>query len=512
MRRAGREASGAGREASGRFLPFSCLLALALCLLTSPVTALGRRDLGTTGAQFLKIPVSPRVAALADAYGALGDDVSTIFSNPAGLSVLPRKQIQFTHAELAGDISLNSIFYAHPIPRPLGTFALNYTNLDYGSMTRTVLNAPGAANPFSIAGDFSAYDHLLAVAYSDEFLWRTHRFRWGMTAKFIQQTIGDESATGLAYDFGVIYAPVGSTWRVGAAVQNLGFLSKFRYEADPLPLNLKLSAGKRFMDDRLRLGLDVNIPNDNTPVVNLGAEVLPIPALALRGGYRFDDNTSDYEGPTVGAGVNLAGVALDYAYVPYERLGGNHRFSLAYSFGAPVREPDYQPALPPPPSRARASRQPPPAESPYEPPVHSGSPRVSVSVSTEPSYEEPAYVPPVAAPDYGYGRPEPEFGVRAMPFAFAGGPLDYDWIGAATIEVLHKNWMGRGYYRSSGPLVVEGECRVEGTRLFMTARLSLDERVLGTFSSEGDAEMPFEAWDNLANAINGRLASLGVGR
>jgi len=464
-----------------------------------PLHALGRKDLGTTGASFLKLTISPRAAALAEAYGALGDDVASIYSNPAGLSALPKKQIQFSHAELVADIKLNSIFYAHPISKPYGTFALNYTLLDYGSMTRTILNSPGAGNPYTIAGNFSAYDHLLALAYSNEFLWGTHRFRWGMTAKFIQQTISDESATGLAYDLGLLYAPIGKTWRLGAAVQNLGFLSRFRYESDPLPVTLKLSVGNRFLRDRLRLGIDANLAIDNTPVISAGAEVLPIPALALRGGYRFDNNTSDYKGFTAGAGVTLAGVSLDYAYVPFERLGDNHRFSLSYAFGEARREPDYQTISNKPQESVPSSEISFPT--PQKNQAASSHITVSVSVEEESSeYLEPIPPTPVAE--------KIMLGVRAMPFAYREGPEDYDWLGASTMEVLHKSWKKKGFYNSSGPFVVEGEYKVQNGKLTIIANLIINERVIGSFSESGAPDLPFEVWEKIIRAINGRLESI----
>jgi hypothetical protein len=471
---------------------------LSLCgILSAPAFAIGRTDIGTTGAQFLKVGVSPRLAALGEAYGALGNDAGAIFSNPAGLHLLPRKSAQFVHSELIADVQLNSIFYAHPIAEPLGTVALNYSLVDYGKIDRTVLNAPGAVNPFSTFGQFSAQDQALSIAYADDVTWWGRKFHWGMTAKILQQTIGSESANGIAYDAGILYLPPGLNYRFGAAIQNLGFLSKFRDEADPLPINVKLSAAGFFYRDKLRLAADANFPVDNSPVIATGVEFLPIPQLALRGGYRWDNFTSDFKGPSMGVGFNLAGVSLDYAYVPYERLGATHRFALGASWGAVTRPEEV--IAPPPPRVARTTYAP----APYVPPAGE-EPTYAASVYTPPPYAPPVYTPPPAAPVY------PAVGVTALSFIYSGGPTEYAWISDATAKVLQKGWQKRNLFNPQGPWIVEGEYSVVGDRLVLTAKLSFNGRTAGTFEGTGDAKMPFEAWTALANALNGRLASAGV--
>lgn len=463
------------------------LLALGLILqlssFTLPVEAGWNRNAGTTGAQFLRVAVTPRAAALGEAYGALGDDAEAMLYNPAGLHYLSRKEAQFVHAELFADIRLNSLFYAHPLADPLGTIGVNYTFLDYGSIQRTILNAPGAVNPFSTTGTFSAYDHALTLAYADEVSWWGRKFRWGLAAKVVQQVIGAESANGLLYDAGVLHTLPGSRVRLGAAIQNVGFLSKFRDEADPVPINLKLSAARPFYDDRLRLAADLNLPIDNAAVLNLGAEVLPLPQLALRAGYRWDNDNSDFTGYSLGMGVTLAGVSVDYAYVPFELLGGNHRFSISSQFGPAVRQPE-EIGLP----VRRPARATPPS------PAYASTPVSATTSST-------ATTGATASGNRG---------VHADPFLQTAGGPEHAWIGPATAQVFQKGWQRRGVLNPTSPLVVNGEYTVIGSKLIVTARVMAYGRVFGTFESEGDVAEPFPVWGRVAEAVNGRLASLGI--
>jgi len=464
---------------------FNFVHLIFLILFVSPVHAFGQRDIGTTGAQFLKIGISPRLAALGEAYGAMGNDVSSIFSNPAGVGFISRKEVQFVHAQLIADIMLNSIFYGHPLPEPFGNLAFNYVVVDYGTIDRTTLNAPdGSGNPaFGKNGTFSAHDQALSVAYAHHFELFDRTFHWGMTGKLIQQRIDAETANGFAYDAGILYVPPGRNWRAGVTIQNLGYLSRFRTEADPLPLNVKFSGGANFSRDRLRLGMDINVPVDNSPYVNFGAEVLPIPQVALRAGYRYDNSTTDFVGYTAGLGVMLANISLDYAYVPFELLGANHRFGLSAKFGGTTEKPmnrsqNYMPPTPPPPAR--------------------------ITSNAAYVWEAPPVITAAPAPN-GLIK-----GVWAMPFRYAGGPADYSWLAEATHEVLRKDWARKQILNPSGSYLVDGEAEVIGSRLILRARMTFKGRTIGTFEAMGDADAPFPAWAELQAGINGRLASFGM--
>jgi hypothetical protein len=76
----------------------------------------------------------------------------------------------------------------------------------------------------------------------------------------------------------------------------------------------------------LELAADLALPNDQNPYVNLGAEWRAMPGVTLRGGYR--GNPDQGMGYTVGIGLMVQGVQIDYAFVPYEKLGSSHRFSV----------------------------------------------------------------------------------------------------------------------------------------------------------------------------------------
>jgi len=106
--------------------------------------------------------------------------------------------------------------------------------------------------------------------------------------------------------------------------QNLGS----KLGADPLPLTFKLGVAARLK--HLTLALDIAKPQDNEIYYCLGAEWWLRNALALRAGYKTNQDAG--EGITAGIGLKVGKMSLDYAYVPYGELGNTHRISWKMKF------------------------------------------------------------------------------------------------------------------------------------------------------------------------------------
>ena len=69
---------------------------LFILLLLWGVPSHATTNVGTAGAQFLKIGPGARVDSLGGAFGALANDVTSIYWNPAGISQLEKNQF-FRH-------------------------------------------------------------------------------------------------------------------------------------------------------------------------------------------------------------------------------------------------------------------------------------------------------------------------------------------------------------------------------------------------------------------------------
>ncbi|MEI7528112.1 MAG: hypothetical protein WCK76_04150, partial [Elusimicrobiota bacterium] len=67
----------------------------------------------------------------------------------------------------------------------------------------------------------------------------------------------------------------------------------------------------------------------------VGAEYWVRPSFALRGGYKFGYDTANLgseAGLSLGFGVKVAGLDVDYAFLPFGDLGSVHRFGFRIGF------------------------------------------------------------------------------------------------------------------------------------------------------------------------------------
>jgi hypothetical protein len=86
-------------------------------------------------------------------------------------------------------------------------------------------------------------------------------------------------------------------------------------------------------DFSVLLAADVIHPNDNDELVCTGIEATILQCFAIRGGYRFGDDTARWSAG-IGASVPAGSlrVGFDYAFVSYNLLPSVHRFGLGLEF------------------------------------------------------------------------------------------------------------------------------------------------------------------------------------
>jgi hypothetical protein len=86
---------------------YIALLFGLICIKTNAqlFPTLGGQRAGISTAQFLKIGVGARAAALGDAFIAIADDASALYWNPAGLIQFKNHEIIFAHNSWLVDIN-----------------------------------------------------------------------------------------------------------------------------------------------------------------------------------------------------------------------------------------------------------------------------------------------------------------------------------------------------------------------------------------------------------------------
>ena len=330
-------------------------------------------NVGTSGAQFLKIGPGARVDSLGGAFGAIADDVTAIYWNPAGLSQLTATSVSGTHTVWLADTRYNFLAVATPIEK-VGTLGASVTFLSVPDMEITTLAKPDGTGLW-----FSAWDAAVSLAYSRQLYEKGSgvKLSLGLNAKYIHQQIHRENARGMAVDVGTLYHTGWRSLRIGMCFSNFGSEMRFggpdlqagaeeagdprtadylpfpdttnparKAELEtvefPLPSNFRLGIAYDLIDDAnnlLTVAIDGNHPTDNNERLHFGLEYWYKKIASVRGGYKFrlgPESAKDEEGITLGFGINTnlstTALSLDYAFADFGHLQQAHRVSLGLRF------------------------------------------------------------------------------------------------------------------------------------------------------------------------------------
>lgn len=306
--------------------------------------SLGGERAGTSGFQFLKIPVDARSTALGNSVVASANDASVLFWNPALAAQLTGTQIGLYQTAYVVDVTLSMAAAAFKLKNTGITIGGSIQAMDSGEM-----NVTTEFQPFGTGETFSLTDVAVGLTFSQAL---TDLFSYGITTKYIRESVIGVTATTIAFDLGVFYR-IGSTGaQMAVAIRNFGFdakptgtIDRKVIEANPTrteseferietPTTFHLS----FMYELLRsdsanslqLSAELSNPSDNAENVNVGAEYGWNQLLMFRLGYRFGIEEFQLPGIGIGIRIPLAGkyFRFDYGFSELERLGTIHRFGF----------------------------------------------------------------------------------------------------------------------------------------------------------------------------------------
>jgi hypothetical protein len=304
----------------------------ALLLLDLPSFLWASDYSGTAGYSFLNIPVGARAVAMGQAFTSVPNDVQGIAYNPASLATMAASQASFQHLSYVQDVTQQSIAYGYAGKRERPSWGVYSNYLRVANIERTQATLLNSGDGFTEAGTFSTYDMLLGgtVAVPVGF-----DLSLGSTVKLLHESLADASSTGGAVDFGAVYqANEEHSWNIAAAIQNLGFSSKFADAQVPWPWTFRTGiSGQPFA--QWFLSSDFVKRRDTSGEFDVGAEVTPRHLFSLRAGYRYQLRRPDYGGLSdfsIGVGFRQKTFSIDYAFVPMGDLGQTHRISLNLRF------------------------------------------------------------------------------------------------------------------------------------------------------------------------------------
>ena len=308
------------------------------------------QTVGKYAGEFLAIGVGGRALGLGGAYTALANDATAGYWNPGALVRINYPEITLMHDERFGglfnyDFAAVAIPYGSDVSLGLSLIRLgvdgipdtrsawidnngngvfdNVDRLDYGKITY-----------------FSSADWAMYFTYSKKM---DETFSYGANVKFVRRSLGDQSATGIGFDIGLLYSPF-TDFYLGVNAQDVTttLVSWSTGRNELISPTIKLGTAYFFdmLGGRFAPTVDVDIRFENRrfasvahigpisldPHVGLEYELGGLAALRL--GY------NDVKQVSFGAGVHLRRLDIDYSFarVQNRELGDTHRISLRLIF------------------------------------------------------------------------------------------------------------------------------------------------------------------------------------
>ncbi len=278
-----------------------------------------------------KIGTGSRPMGMGRAFVSVADDVNSVFMNPAGLGRTKGWQATSMYTSLfEGD--LNYIVLGASNQFSFGKMGIGMISTGTGQI---ISPSPSGASYFDY------YDRLFILSYakSDPLIIGKNKLFTGINIKYFQKGFtGSEtnSGRGIDIDLGVAVTtenglllgmtaqnilPTTITWDTGAS--------------DSIPAVLKAGASKKFMEEKLLLALDADIPAGRTiPLTfHAGCEYYANEYLSLRAGLdqNISASTSVATNISAGVGLFLQKISFDYAYRPFSETGlsASHFISIS---------------------------------------------------------------------------------------------------------------------------------------------------------------------------------------
>lgn len=337
------------------------IYAMLVMLIGCRVSAAEFSKVGTSMAQFLKLPAGARGAALGGAYAAATEDVYSMAWNPAGLGHVRQFTFGGSYLNYFADINFSYIGVAMPVDR-VSTFGLHAHFVGTDPIEITTIEQPNGTGTF--------YDYRGLVLGGSYARWLTDRLTIGVNVKLVREVIYREEAGTFAFDIGSQFDTGLHGIRLAMCVANFG--GKMRLDGPdlntetdtdselqgdrttesqlktiewPLPMIFRMGVMMDMLggtndiipneSNRITLVADANDPIDHILRYNVGAEYAWQEMFALRAGYHFNYD-KDTLGLTLGAGVKLetggTNISIDYAFQDFGILDAIHHYTLSLDF------------------------------------------------------------------------------------------------------------------------------------------------------------------------------------
>ena len=278
---------------------------------------------------------------------ASGRGISGAYYNPASIAYIKGSEVYYSKSNFLAGITHNTLGYGVKLT-PTDYFGLHLFYLDSGKMKVTTVPSPDGTGEF-----FHVLDLSLRLMYGKQL---TDRLRIGGSIKYIREEIYTMSMQSFVFDIGSNFKTGIYGMILGMSISNLGPDVQFlglgleKEVSDTTDVSGKLSkitkkfsvplifrlgvqkdlfGGEEESDSRLTVSIDGINPIDYTVFGGLGVEYSWRNIAYVRGGTRLAHDTA---GLSLGGGLKIGMIAVDYAYVNYGILEETHQFGISMEF------------------------------------------------------------------------------------------------------------------------------------------------------------------------------------
>ena len=306
------------------------VVSLALIMVLSAVALAD----GIGAFSAFKNGIGARALAMGGAFVAVANDATAMLWNPAGLAQLGDTRLSGMSTDLYG------LGITHQFIGAVTTFA----NLGIGlGWERASIDGQIVDTGGELGGTFTWVEQAIVGSLATSVL---DVAMAGANVKYYLADNGlGEAASGFGFDLGLLVS-LGDMFVIGVNAMDLAG-STIEWDGDTTDVIsglYKAGLAMKLAEDRLILATDVDFDGTALGNTHVGVEFQVIDELALRGGVVLTDNFQDYYF-TVGAGINVAGLYVDAAYILEETLGNTLVLSAEFSLGGLLGEDEVEPTV-----------------------------------------------------------------------------------------------------------------------------------------------------------------------
>jgi tetratricopeptide (TPR) repeat protein len=295
-----------------------------LVLAGGPQVCLAAADAGQPGS-FMLEPAGARGTALGLSYGALSDEASAIYWNPAALSILYKPEVNISRTWLFENTDHTFLSFAYPLTGTVGLAGAYILQASAGYERRV--------NPFDTPQTFSISNQALLLGAGIKLPFKPFPAQAGLTLKSVTHTIDKYSDSGFGADAALRAVPAANLTLAAVFHNVIRPTTELVSRSATYPYGLTLAAAytRDFTGD-LAASFSAGACQYAHALAkpSAGAELSYKKTAALR-------LSIDEDGLVSGVGLQSGNYIVDYA-VKFHELAAVHVISLSVKFGVTMAE------------------------------------------------------------------------------------------------------------------------------------------------------------------------------